>query len=129
MATPRRARPLSPHLQIYRLPLTAVLSILHRITGVALSVGLLLLIYWLAALAAGPQAYQSAQAILGSWLGLLVLFGFSVGLFYHLCSGIRHLFWDGCLGLDLKTAEFTARLVVVATVVLTLMAWGLGFAL
>jgi len=129
MATPRRARPLSPHLQIYRLPLTAVLSILHRITGVALSVGLLLLIYWLAALAAGPQAYQSAQAILGSWLGLLVLFGFSVGLFYHLCSGIRHLFWDGCLGLDLKTAEFTARLVVVATLVLTLMAWGLGFAL
>jgi len=129
MATPRRARPLSPHLQIYRLPLTAVLSILHRITGVALSVGLLLLIYWLAALAAGPQAYQSAQAILGSWLGLLVLFGFSVGLFYHLCSGIRHLFWDGCLGLDLKTSEFTARLVVVATVVLTLVAWGLGFAL
>ena len=129
MATPRRARPLSPHLQIYRLPLTAVLSILHRITGVALSVGLLLLIYWLTALAAGPQAYQSAQAILGSWLGLLVLFGFSVGLFYHLCSGIRHLFWDGCLGLDLKTSEFTARLVVVATVVLTLVAWGLGFAL
>jgi len=129
MATPRRARPLSPHLQIYRLPLTAVLSILHRITGVAISVGLLLLIYWLAALAAGPQAYQTAQAILGSWLGLLVLFGFSVGLFYHLCSGIRHLFWDGCLGLDLKTAEFTARLVVVATLVLTLMAWGLGFAL
>ena len=88
-----KTRPLSPHLQIYRLPLAAVISIIHRLSGVFLSIGSLLLAYWLLALAAGPDAYASAQAVLGSWLGKAGLALWSLGLYVHLYNGIRHLFW------------------------------------
>ncbi len=84
-------RPLSPHLQIYRWQLTSVLSILHRAAGVALTAGAILLVWWLVAAASGPDAYESVADFLGSWLGLLLLFGWSLSLFYHLCNGIRHL--------------------------------------
>src|SRR5436190_23067696 len=84
-------RPLSPHLQIYRPQLTSILSITHRAAGVALAVGTLLLVYWVVAAASGPAAYATAQACIGSWIGRLVLFGWSAALVYHLANGIRHL--------------------------------------
>src|SRR5215470_13862202 len=88
------SRPLSPHLQIYRWPITMALSIGHRATGLALSVGTLLLVWWLVALAMGPQAFALAQGFIGSWLGKLLLLGWSFSLFFHLANGIRHLVWD-----------------------------------
>ncbi|OQY56639.1 MAG: succinate dehydrogenase, cytochrome b556 subunit [Candidatus Parabeggiatoa sp. nov. 2] len=122
-------RPLSPHLQIYQPQLTSMMSILHRATGVFLSVGILVLAYWLIAAADGTETYQQAQSLLGSWLGLLLLFGWSFSLFYHLCNGIRHLFWDAGLGMDIKTAYATGKVVWVATIILTALAWVLAFSL
>jgi succinate dehydrogenase / fumarate reductase cytochrome b subunit len=127
MAAPNR--PLSPHLQIYRWQWTMTLSILHRITGVALGVGSLLLVYWLTAAATGPEAYARAQGFIGSWFGLLLLFGFSLALFYHLSNGIRHLFWDAGRGFELKTAYASALAVLVAAVVLTGIAWVIGLSM
>ena len=119
-------RPLSPHLQIYRPQLTSVLSILHRATGIALSAGGILLVWWLVAVASGPDAYDGAEDFLGSWLGLLLLFGWSESLFYHLCNGIRHLVWDTGHALDLKSVYLGGWIVVGATGVLTLIAWVAG---
>jgi succinate dehydrogenase / fumarate reductase, cytochrome b subunit len=119
-------RPLSPHLQIYRWQLTSVLSILHRATGVALSAGAILLVCWIGAAADGPASYAAFQRFMGSWLGLLLLFGWSVALFYHLCNGIRHLWWDTGRGLELKSVYATGWTVVVATGVLTVLAWIVG---
>ncbi len=116
-------KPLSPHLQIYKPQLTSVMSILHRATGVFLSLGTLALVYWLTAAAKGPEAYQQAQNLLSSWLGLLLLFGWSFALFYHLCNGIRHLFWDAGLGIDLKTSYATGKVVWIATFILTALTW------
>ena len=121
-------RPLSPHLQVYRWQLTSVLSILHRATGVALSVGTILLVWWLVAAAAGPGPHADAQRFLGSWLGLLLLFGWSAALFYHLCNGIRHLWWDTGRGLDFSAVYASGWAVVVAAAVLTVLAWGFGVA-
>ena len=119
--------PLSPHLQIYKPQLTSLMSILHRITGIFLSLGTLMLVYWLMAAAEGPEAYQQAQDLLRSWLGLLLLFGWSLALFYHLCNGIRHLFWDAGLGLDIKTVYLTGQIVWVSTFILTSLTWILAF--
>jgi succinate dehydrogenase / fumarate reductase cytochrome b subunit len=116
-------RPVSPHLQVYRWQLTSVLSILHRAAGVALSVGAILLVAWLVAAAAGESAYSAMQRFLGSWLGLLLLFGWSAALFYHLCNGIRHLAWDTGYGFDLRTTYISGWLVVGGTIVLTAIAW------
>jgi succinate dehydrogenase / fumarate reductase, cytochrome b subunit len=121
-------RPLSPHLQIYRWQLTSVLSILHRASGVALSVGAILLISWLGAAADGPESYAGFQQFIGSWLGLLLLFGWSVALFYHLCNGIRHLWWDTGRGLDLPSVYAGGRIVLAGTAVLTVVAWIAGIA-
>ena len=96
-------RPLSPHLQIYRWQLTSVLSILHRAAGIALSAGAVLLVWWLVAAASGPEAYDGVEDFLGSWLGLLLLFGWKASLLYHLCNGVRHLVWDTGHALDLKS--------------------------
>lgn len=120
-------RPLSPHLQIYRLPLTAITSITHRLTGVLLGVGSLGLVYWLVALASGPEAFAAAQAAAGSVIGQIVMILFSLALFYHLANGIRHLFWDAGYGFELETAHRTGQAVIVAAVVLTLMAWIIGY--
>ena len=125
---PVSKRPLSPHLQIYKPQITSVLSIFHRFSGIALSVGTLVLAYWLLAAASGPEAFAGAQAVIGSWFGLLCLFGWSVALFYHLCSGIRHLVWDAGYGFELDTVTKSGWAVVVATVVLTLLAWVIGLA-
>ena len=125
---PSPERPLSPHLQVYRWQLTSVLSILHRASGVALSVGTLLLVYWLIAAAAGPESFATAQGLIGSILGRILLLGWSWALFYHLCNGIRHLFWDAGHGFDLKTVYASGWTVVGASVVLTLIAWIAGYA-
>jgi len=122
-------RPLSPHLQVYRPQITSVLSILHRITGVALALGSLLLIYWLVAAASGPEAYGTAQALIGSIIGRLLLLGWTFALFYHLCNGIRHLFWDAGWGFELATVTASGWLVVAASAALTLLSWTLGYAL
>ncbi|MDP6350767.1 MAG: succinate dehydrogenase, cytochrome b556 subunit [Alphaproteobacteria bacterium] len=119
-------RPLSPHLQVYQPQLTSVLSILHRMTGVWLGVGTLVLAYWLIAAVMGPEAYGTAQDIIGSWLGLLFLFGWSYALFYHLCNGIRHLFWDAGYGYDLEVAARSGWAMVLFSIILTVLAWGLG---
>ncbi|MBV9198451.1 MAG: succinate dehydrogenase, cytochrome b556 subunit [Alphaproteobacteria bacterium] len=121
-------RPLSPHLQIYRWQLTSVLSVLHRATGVALSAGTILLVWWLVAAASGPEAYEGVQDFLGSWIGLLLLFGWTVSLFYHLCNGIRHLVWDTGHTLDLESTYVGGWIVVGATATLTLVAWIAGIA-
>lgn len=122
----RRQRPLSPHLQIYRWEWTMVYSILHRMTGVALAVGALLLVWWLLALAAGPEAFALFRSLTGGWFGQLLLFGWSFALFYHLCNGLRHLAWDGGIGFDLDHAARSGHLVCGAALVLTLGLWA-GF--
>jgi len=122
------ARPLSPHLQIYRPQFTSVLSITHRITGVALAVGTLLLVGWLAAAALGEAAYARVGGFIDSPIGLLLLFGWSLALFYHLGNGIRHLFWDAGRGFDLPTAEKSGYAVIAFALVATLAAWVIGLA-
>lgn len=120
-------RPLSPHLQIYRRQLTSVLSILHRFTGLALVVGLLYLVCWLVAAARGAAAFDDLQSFNGSFIGRLLLFGWSIAFFYHLLNGIRHLAWDAGWGLDLPTTYRSGWSVVVGTGVLTLLAWIVGY--
>lgn len=115
-----RNRPLSPHLQIYKLPLSAQLSISHRITGVILCGGAVLLTYWLMAATYGPDAFATAQAILGSWIGRLVLLGVVFSLWYHLANGIRHLIWDAGSGLELPQLRTSGLIVVAIAVVLTI---------
>jgi succinate dehydrogenase / fumarate reductase cytochrome b subunit len=124
-----RERPLSPHLQVYRPQITSVLSILHRLTGAALALGTLLLAYWLAAVASGPESYAAAQAAIGSLIGRVVLFGWTWALFYHLANGIRHLAWDAGWGFELRTVNLSGWLAVIASFALTLLAWIAGYAL
>jgi succinate dehydrogenase / fumarate reductase cytochrome b subunit len=122
-------RPLSPHLQIYRPQLTSVLSILHRLTGLALGLGAVLLAWWLHALAAGPEAYAGLLGLLGSWLGLVVLFGLTFAGFYHLCNGVRHLLWDLGYGLELASVYRSGWAVVAGSAALTVIAFAWGLAL
>ncbi|MGB1580927.1 MAG: succinate dehydrogenase, cytochrome b556 subunit [Nevskiales bacterium] len=119
-------RPLSPHLQIYRLPLTAKLSILHRATGVFLSMGTALLAIWLVALATGGEAYACVDAVMKSWFGMLCLVGWSYALLYHLCTGIRHLIWDVGIGLENDSLKTSGPLVIVASVILTAAVWAVA---
>ncbi len=125
--TAQRKRPLSPHLQVYDLPLVARISIMHRITGTALSAGIILLIYWLAALSMGETRYQQAQAMFGSWFGLMILFGFSLALSLHLAHGIRHLIWDFSIGLSKSASSSSNLWIIIITIGLTVLAWALGF--
>jgi succinate dehydrogenase / fumarate reductase cytochrome b subunit len=120
-------RPLSPHLQIYRWQITSVLSILHRLTGVALGLGALLLAWWLIATAMGPETFATVQGFLRSILGRVILLGFTFALFFHLCNGIRHLAWDLGLGLDIPTVTRSGWAAVVTSVALTVLAWVLGY--
>lgn len=120
-------RPLSPHLQIYRPQLTSVLSISHRLTGIALSVGSPLLVGWLIAAAAGPPTYAALHAFLGSWLGLALLLCWTYAFFFHLCNGIRHLSWDAGYGFGLGTIYASGWIVVGASASLTLAAWLISF--
>lgn len=121
--TNRTQRPISPHLQIYKLPLTAILSICHRASGVVNSIGALLLVYVLAKAAGGADSFATAQWVLTSWFGMLILFGFTLSLYYHFCNGIRHLFWDVGMGLDLEMANKSAKVTLVAAAALTVLTW------
>jgi len=116
-------RPLSPHLQVYKPQITTVLSILHRISGVALSVGTLVLVWWLVAAAMGAAPYATVQWFLGSILGWLVLFGWTVALWFHFCSGLRHLAWDMGRGFEKDEYVRSGWAVVIATGVLTVLTW------
>jgi len=121
-------RPLSPHLQIYKWQLTSVLSIFHRGTGLALAVGTLFLVWWLFAAAFSPGGFDLAEAFWYSWLGRLLLLGWTFSFFFHLCNGIRHLFWDSGWGFDLKTTYLTGWIVVASSALLTLVAWIIAYA-
>ncbi len=118
MAAPNR--PLSPHIQVYRPQITSVLSIAHRITGVALTAGTLLLTWWLVAAAYGPDQFATAQGFIGSWIGQLLLWGFTFALFYHLGNGVRHLAWDFGWGFELGQLRSSGIAVVAFAVAATL---------
>jgi len=115
--------PLSPHLQIYRLPLTALLSITHRITGFVLAIGSVLLVAMLAAAAYSPETYSSMLPHLAAWYGQLLLVAFVFGLYLHFCNGVRHLFWDAGYGFDLKVVDLTAKIAIVVAVLMTAATW------
>ncbi len=97
---PQRTRPLSPHLQVYRLPITAIVSIMHRMMGVALTFALILFVVSLAMIAGGKSDYQTMQSLLNQWWMLVLVWGMVYALFFHLCHGIRHLIWDVGSGFD-----------------------------
>ena len=125
-ATRARPRPLSPHLQIYRWTPTMLTSIVHRITGVGLSAGLAGLAWFLMALASGPDAYDTFCMVAFSIPGLVVLFGFTWALTYHLFNGIRHLTWDIGYGFRPKTANGVSLFIIVASVLVAAALFGFG---
>ena len=122
------SRPLSPHLQIYKLPLTAMMSVLHRGTGVVISIGTLFLVWVLAKAAMGADAFAGTQWLLSSWFGYLVLIGFTFSLYAHFCNGIRHLLWDMGYGFDVSKANTGAMISLITAVVLTVLTWIVAFA-
>lgn len=119
-------RPLSPHLQIYRWPITMTVSILHRVTGGALYVGTLLMAWWLLAAASGPDAYATVQWFMGTPIGLIVLFGYTWALMHHMLGGIRHFIWDLGHGLEPGTRNTIAWANIVGSAALTLLIWIVG---
>ena len=121
-AVPPSERPLSPHLSIYRFQHTMALSILHRIAGVWLSVGLVPLVYWLASVAAGEAAYERARALLGGWFFRLLLLSWLAAWCYHFVNGLRHLSWDAGFGLERTQARRSAHVVVVVAALALLLA-------
>ncbi len=120
-------RPLSPHLTIYRPQITSMLSISHRASGVLLALAAVLLVWWLSALAVGPEYFATVQGVLGSGLGRIVLFFVSLAVFYHLCNGIRHLVWDTVHGFELEAVHRGGWIVVAAAVVLTVAVWSAAY--
>ncbi len=126
-STATRQRPLSPHLSIYRWPITMTMSILHRISGAALYVGTLLVAWWLIAAATSPGHFAFVHWLITSWLGLLVLFGYTFAIFLHLLGGIRHFIWDVGAGLGKQTASKLALATVIGAVALTALTWAAYF--
>ncbi len=122
-----RQRPLSPHLSVYRFMYTMAMSIAHRISGVVLTAGLLVLTWWLMAAATGPAAYAGATRLLGAGLVQVLLAGWLVAFVYHLCNGIRHLTWDVGFGLEKHEARRSAAVTLGAIVVIALMLLYLAF--
>lgn len=121
-------RPLSPHLQVYRWQITMALSILHRMTGVGLGLGMLLLTWWIVAAASGPEYFDLVHAVMTSWIGRLILLGFTWALCYHLLNGIRHLFWDAGYGFEIESMQKSGMTVVGLSVVLTVLVFVIGYA-
>jgi succinate dehydrogenase cytochrome b subunit len=124
-----KARPLSPHLQIYRPMLTMIMSIVHRITGAALFFGMLLLVWWLIAAAAGPNAYASVQWFMETWFGRMILFGYTWALLHHMLGGIRHLIWDLGYGFGPVEREWLTVATLVGSIGLTVLLWLPGYLL
>lgn len=123
---PLREPPMSPHLSVWRWHITMATSIFHRATGVALYVGALIGAGWAIALARGPEAYAWYKSLLGSPLGLIVMFGLTVSFFYHLGNGVRHLTWDAGHGLDVKSANVSAVIVFAFTAAATIAVWAIA---
>jgi succinate dehydrogenase / fumarate reductase, cytochrome b subunit len=121
------SRPLSPHLQIYKPMLTMLISIMHRITGVGLYFGIILLVWWLTAASISDSYFDFVQGFFGHWFGRFVLFGFSWALIHHALGGLRHLLWDTGRGFDLKAVECLARANLAGSIVLTLLLWIIGY--
>ena len=121
--TARIERPLSPHLQTYRVTLTMALSIIHRATGIALYFGTLLLAWWLIAAASGPSAYANVQAFTGSVIGRLILFGYTWSVIHHMLGGIRHLIWDTGRGFGPKEREWLVAANLVGSIAITVVLW------
>lgn len=117
----RGNRPLSPHLQVYRLPIAAITSILTRITGQALVAGIVLITWWLVAAVTGPGAFAAADWVVRSWIGFIVLAGSAWALWFHALSGIRHLFYDAGHGFEIPQAEKSSWAIIIGSVVLTLL--------
>jgi succinate dehydrogenase / fumarate reductase cytochrome b subunit len=115
----RGNRPLSPHLQIYRPTLQMTLSALHRISGVALTLGCVIVVIWLFAAATSPEFFATVEGLMTSWIGNLILFGSAVTLWYHALNGLRHLAWDAGWGFELDTVNKTGKAVLVGVAVLT----------
>lgn len=124
----RIERPLSPHLQIYRPMLTMTMSIVHRVTGAALYFGTVILALWLIAAATGKANFDVAQAVLGSFLGRIVLFGYTWALLHHMLGGIRHLIWDTGRGFGPEARELLAKVTLAGSIVLTILVWIVAYA-
>ena len=124
---PSGNRPLSPHLQVYRPQLTSILSILHRITGVVIWAGAVMMTYWIASATYGPEAFARAQWFLGSWFGRLVLLGLTGATFYHLANGIRHLAWDIGWGYEMDKLNISGWAVLIFTGVMTVLTFLAGY--
>jgi succinate dehydrogenase / fumarate reductase cytochrome b subunit len=125
--SPASLRPLSPHLQIYKPMLTMMMSIVHRITGAALFFGTLLLAWWLLAAASGAAAYNTFQWVIESWIGLLVLFGYTWALIHHMLGGIKHLIWDTGRGFGPAEREWLTLANLIGSIGLTIVLWIVGF--
>jgi succinate dehydrogenase cytochrome b subunit len=123
----RRPRPLSPHLQVYKLSLTLLMSGFHRVTGAVLYFGMLLIAWWLIAAASGPNAYGDFEWFIGSLIGRLVLFGYTWALLHHMLGGVRHLIWDTGRGFEPAEREFLAMATLVGSISLTLIVWVIGY--
>ena len=124
----RIERPLSPFLT-YRWTLTMVMSIVHRITGVALYAGTLLMAWWLIAAASGPGAYATLQAFTGSWIGRIIVFGYTWALLHHMLGGIRHFIWDLGYGFGPSEREWLTRAALIGSITLTIVIWVVAFAM
>jgi succinate dehydrogenase / fumarate reductase, cytochrome b subunit len=127
--TVRIERPLSPHLQTYRFTLTMAMSIIHRITGVGLYFGTLLLVWWLIAASSGPAAYSYVQGFTSSFIGRLIVLGYTWALLHHLLSGIRHFFWDLGYGFKPKERETLTWVALIGGIALTVLLWISAFAI
>jgi succinate dehydrogenase / fumarate reductase, cytochrome b subunit len=125
---PRRPRPLSPHLSIYHVAMTMAMSIAHRISGVALYVGVLLLAWFLIAASADAATFAVFSDFIGSFIGQVVLFVVTWALFHHLLGGIRHIVWDAGYGLDKPLRDQMAWATLIGGFALTILVWGLGYA-
>ena len=123
----RRPRPLSPHIQVYKFMLSYVMSGFHRVSGLALYFGVLLVAWWLVAAAAGPNAYGNFEWFIGSWIGKLVLLGYTWALLHHLLGGIRHLIWDLGYGFEPAEREFLALATIVGSISLTVLVFVVGY--
>ena len=120
---PARARPLSPHLQIYRLQINMVMSIVHRITGAALYFGTLLVVAWLLAAATGPDAFAYVNGLLATWPGMVIIVGYTWALIHHMLGGLRHFVWDTGAGFDIATVNLMSWATIVLSVLLTAGLW------
>ena len=118
-----KERPISPHLQVYKPQITSVLSIFHRITGVALTFGLILLVAWIFTLSLGEEYFEYFSLFIKSWFGLLILFGFTFALNYHFCNGIRHLTWDLGYGFEIKNVYITGYITIFCALLMNILLW------